>query len=198
MKRPVLFTSVLLVVATAGMYAIDPGRETVDAPRPNPEVLATVVTSVEELDALRSELAASFEGEPDASTFGRVCEPVGARTQELAEKHGWKIRQLALKNRNPSNTLDPDAELVYRMMDATPHIMGLWVRAEREGREGFRYYRRIVVEASCLACHGAKEARPAFIKEGYPDDRAYGFRAGDLRGVYSVFVPGDRETPRSE
>ncbi|NIR42691.1 MAG: DUF3365 domain-containing protein [Gemmatimonadetes bacterium] len=198
MKRPVLFTSVLLVVATAGMYAIDPGREVVRVPRPDPDMLATVVASVEELDALRSELAASFEGEPDASTFARVCKPVGARSQELADEHGWKVRQLALKNRNPANTLDPDAELVYRMMDATPDIMGLWVWAEREGQEGFRYYRRIVVERSCLACHGAKEERPAFIKEGYPDDRAYGFRPGDLRGVYSVFVPAERETPHSE
>ncbi|MFO8099786.1 MAG: hypothetical protein R6T83_09240 [Salinibacter sp.] len=31
--------------------------------------------------------------------------------------------------------------------------------------------------------------RPDFVKEGYPDDRAYGFEPGDLRGIYAVFVP---------
>ena len=29
------------------------------------------------------------------------------------------------------------------------------------------------------------------MKEGYPEDRAHGFEVGDLRGVYSVFVPED-------
>ena len=60
--------------------------------------------------------------------------------------------------------------------------------AEQEGQPGFRYYRRIIVEGSCLACHGARESRPQFVKDGYPDDRAYNFEAGDLRGVYSVFI----------
>ncbi|ARA94201.1 hypothetical protein AWN76_014250 [Rhodothermaceae bacterium RA] len=31
--------------------------------------------------------------------------------------------------------------------------------------------------------------RPAFIRENYPSDRAFGFGAGDLLGVYRVFVP---------
>lgn len=50
---------------------------------------------------------------------------------------------------------------------------------------------RITVDRACLACHGAKEERPAFVKENYPGDRAYGFEVGDLRGAYSVFVPLD-------
>jgi hypothetical protein len=45
------------------------------------------------------------------------------------------------------------------------------------------------VESSCLACHGARDARPAFVKESYPQDKAFAFKAGDLRGAYSVFLP---------
>ncbi len=30
--------------------------------------------------------------------------------------------------------------------------------------------------------------RPEFGKEGYPDDRAYVFEVGELRGIYSVFI----------
>jgi hypothetical protein len=33
--------------------------------------------------------------------------------------------------------------------------------------------------------------RPEFIKQHYPLDRAFGFRAGELRGLYSVFIPDD-------
>ena len=35
---------------------------------------------------------------------------------------------------------------------------------------------------------GKKSARPEFIAKNYPADRAHGFRVGDLRGAYSVFV----------
>ncbi len=74
------------------------------------------------------------------------------------------------------------------MMLEDPKVMGLWVQAEMDGREGVRYFRRIAVEEACLACHGAKEERPEFVKQGYPEDRAYGFEVGDLRGLYSVFI----------
>ena len=87
--------------------------------------------------------------------------------------------------------MDPEAELVYLMMDDTPEIMGLWVRTVMEGQPGFRYYRRIVVEPACLGCHGSRDNRPQFVKDGYPNDRAYNFDAGDLRGIYSVFIPGE-------
>ena len=52
-----------------------------------------------------------------------------------------------------------------------------------------RYFRRITVRSACLECHGRKEKRPAFVRERYPEDRAFGFERGDLRGVYSIFVP---------
>lgn len=42
---------------------------------------------------------------------------------------------------------------------------------------------------SCLACHGMKTSRPNFVKESYPDDRAFEFKVGDLRGMYAVFIP---------
>ena len=57
------------------------------------------------------------------------------------------------------------------------------------GQAGIRYFRRIVVEPACLACHGEQSARPDFVLQGYPNDRAYGFAVGDLRGLYAVFVP---------
>jgi hypothetical protein len=42
---------------------------------------------------------------------------------------------------------------------------------------------------SSLRTLSAKGARPEFIKEKYPQDLAYNFKAGDLRGMYSVFIP---------
>jgi hypothetical protein len=45
-----------------------------------------------------------------------------------------------------------------------------------------------------MACHGTKLSRPAFIKENYPNDKAFDFKSGDLRGMYAVFLPELNET----
>jgi hypothetical protein len=157
-----------------------------------PPALSRAVEAVEQLDALRSGLAATFgaRGVPaDRETFQQVCRPVGLRAREIAEQNGWKVQQQALKNRNPGNALDEPARRAYGLMEADPALNGLWSRSSLAGKAGIRYFRRITVERACLACHGARDTRPAFVREGYPDDRAFDFSVGDLRGVYSVFIP---------
>ena len=161
-----------------------------------PAELSRAVESVEQLDALRSSLAGTFgaRGIPaDRETFQEVCRPVGIRARELAEQYGWKVQQLARKNRNPANALDDGARWAYGLLEENPDLNGLWARASLAGRRGVRYFRRITVESACLACHGAGDERPAFVREGYPDDRAFDFAIGDLRGLYSVFIPDPSE-----
>lgn len=53
-----------------------------------------------------------------------------------------------------------------------------------------------VVEGRICGLHGHRGLhyslsveRPTFVKNGGPDDRAYGFFEGDLRGIHSLFVP---------
>lgn len=50
------------------------------------------------------------------------------------------------------------------------------------------YIEPIVTQPMCLACHGAELAPPVAtaIDELYPGDRATGFEAGDLRGIFWV------------
>jgi len=158
------------------------------AHRNDPDELPMVVKEVEALNSMRSALAMTITGEADQATFAQVCKPVGARMKQLMEERGWKVAQLSEKYRNPSNKPDWEAKLAYKMMEDSPELMGLWKQTEMDSEKGVRYFRRIVVEESCLACHGRKADRPEFVKAGYPDDRAYGFKVGDLRGIYSVFV----------
>jgi hypothetical protein len=157
--------------------------------RPGGQDLARAVKEIEALNTLRSTLAASFSGKPDQSTFAQVCKPVGAQAKRLAEENGWVVAQMAERYRNPGNKLDSEALLAYKIMEDSPKLMGMWIRTEMDGVRGDRYFRRIVVEPACLACHGAKAGRPQFVVDGYPHDHAYGFEVGDLRGVYSVFMP---------
>lgn len=159
--------------------------------RPPPAAMADAVREVEAIDAMRSGLAASLPGgpTPGRQVFAQVCKPVGARARQLAEERGWQVIQMAERHRNPSHGLDADGEFATRFFTRHPQALAVWLRSSQEGREGTRYFRRITVERACLACHGAEESRPAFIAQDYPGDRAFGFREGDLRGVYAVFIP---------
>ncbi len=153
------------------------------------------VVEIERLDALRSTLAATFAqtGAPaDKPAFNTVCAPVGRAMKESAAANRWQVRQIAVKFRNPANAADPEGARVLAMFARDSTLRAVTLHTTINGTRGTRYLRRITVEPSCLLCHGAKASRPAFVTTEYPNDRAYGFRAGDLRGAYSVFIPGSR------
>jgi hypothetical protein len=180
----VLFTLVLTLCLnfTARAHAeTDPGE------------LAKAVESVENLDLLRHGLASSLESRTEPATgetFKAVCKPVGMQAKQLSQENGWQVKQIASKYRNPDHAPDsPTAEQALERFETDPHLYGYWNREALNGVEGTRYYRRINVEATCLTCHGAKENRPDFVKANYPQDLAYDFEVGDLRGMYAVFMP---------
>lgn len=157
---------------------------------PDSALQAEVVREIESLNAMRSRLAGTIDDEAvDQGTFARVCKPVGQRAQQIASTHGWIVQQIAEKYRNTAHQLDSTGAVAYAHFAEHPDLTRRWTQVEFNGTPGWRYYRRITVEPSCLACHGAKENRPDFVKQNYPDDRAYGFEVGDLRGLYAVFVP---------
>jgi hypothetical protein len=159
------------------------------------DVVGRAVVEIERLDALRSTLAATFAqtGAPvDKAAFNAVCAPVGRAMKEAAAANRWQARQIAVKYRNPANIADPEGARVMAMFARDSTLRAVTLQTTSNGSRGTRYLRRIVVGPSCLLCHGDKASRPAFVATEYPNDRAYGFRAGDLRGAYSVFIPGMR------
>ncbi|SHK33957.1 Tll0287-like domain-containing protein [Rhodothermus profundi] len=161
-------------------------------PQAPPEpIRQQVADAIRALDALRASLAQTITAEEtiNEATFNRVCRPVGQQARRLAAQHGWVVQQLAVKYRNPAHRPDSQAAALFARFEADPTLDSLWVRATWNGTPGWRYLRRITVRPQCLACHGPREKRPDFIVQRYPDDRAYNFQPGDLRGLYSVFVP---------
>lgn len=177
------------ILMIAGAVALT-GSAVVMYPGPEDQ-LANAVKEVEHVNALRESLAEKFLAvkTPDQTMFQEVCGPVAAEAKHLSEANGWKVEQLAEKYRNPVHRADPEAERFIRVLAADTAVTGMWIRTAMDGKSGTRYFRRIVVREACMACHGTMDSRPDFIKSGYPRDRAYNFKVGDLRGVYSVFIP---------
>lgn len=159
----------------------------------NPEALAKAVQEIEYLDAMRSGLASGLEGmttEPTMETMKQVCRPLGMRAMQLSQENGWQVKQLSEKYRNPAHKPDTlNATVALTRFKQNPDLVAFWDTETIDGQMGTRYYRRIDVEASCLVCHGLQASRPQFVKDNYPEDRAYNFNVGDLRGMYSVFIP---------
>ncbi|EKU99021.1 Protein of unknown function (DUF3365) [Leptolyngbya sp. PCC 7375] len=161
--------------------------------QPEPAQLAKAVQEIENLDAMRSGLADYLKDAPEpptAETMKKVCKPVGMKAMQLSQENGWQVKQMAKKYRNPAHKPDNLAATnALSTFEQSPELMGFWEKETLSDQSGTRYYRRINVEASCLACHGLKDNRPQFVKNNYPQDLAYDFKVGDLRGVYAVFIP---------
>lgn len=169
------------------------GRPAIAQAQPDPAQLAKAVQEIEQLDALRSGLADYLKDSPEtptADTMKQVCKPVGMKAMQLSKENGWTVKQIATKYRNPDHKPDTlHAQMAIAKFEQNPDLMGFWEPETLDGQTGTRYYRRINVEASCLACHGAKGDRPEFVQTNYPQDLAYDFKVGDLRGMYAVFIP---------
>ncbi|NQV09655.1 MAG: DUF3365 domain-containing protein [Cyanobacteria bacterium] len=189
-----LFT-LLLVLVGVGLLTARPGTALAAEASPpiDSAALAKAVVAMEQLDQMRISLASTLEGrteEPTIETMKEVCKPVGMRAIAIGKENGWQVRQVASKYRNPDHAPAKAQERqVIDLFSRHPEINGLWEPAVAEQGAGLNYYRRINVEPSCLACHGTKASRPAFIKANYPDDKAFDFKVGDLRGMYAVHLP---------
>lgn len=188
-RHTLIAWSCLLAIAVSLIL----GRPAAAIAQELPADLAKAVTEIENLDAMRSSLASTLEDRtepPTGETFKEVCKPVGMRAKQLSQENGWQVKQIAEKYRNPAHAPDNDnARQALARFQQDRTLVGFWDYETVGDQSGIRYYRRIDVEATCLACHGAQKARPDFVKAKYPDDRAYDFDVGDLRGMYAVFIP---------
>ncbi|HEY4707998.1 MAG TPA: DUF3365 domain-containing protein [Thermodesulfobacteriota bacterium] len=148
------------------------------------------VANAEEIIEMRSRLAKTIDSSSEITeeTFKRVCGAVARRAQEISAGEGVKIRHATLKNRNKMTAATPEEEALIRLFEDKKKKEH-WDNVTIDGAAHRRYTRPIYVEKACLACHGEKEARPRFIKDKYPDDKAYGYKEGELRGIISILLP---------
>ena len=106
------------------------------------------------------------------------------------------IRRISLKYRNSENKPAPyEAEKLKQL--AQDHKKGnfqteYYEIIEKDNVKYFRYFSPILIQPPCLSCHGKKEKlSPNILKaleKKYPDDKATGYKSGDLRGSFSVII----------
>ena len=192
-RRSVLF---LLAPLVFGCRQAD--RQSVQPPTPDS---ASVALARAVADSLGEELTGMLNQAMDrggpALAIHFCADSAQARTLRHW-KNGLYIRRVSERVRNVDDTPDAiERGLLQRLADLNhdgrlPRELIEVMRAA-DGTSERQYMRPILVERRGLACPGDPasldpEVRSELARR-YPEDRATGYRAGDLRGAVSVRVP---------
>jgi len=74
---------------------------------------------------------------------------------------------------------------------ANPKKLEHYEVVTENGKKMFRYMKAIPTAEVCTKCHGQNinPAVKAKLNELYPNDKATGFKAGDIRGAFTITQP---------
>ncbi|WP_375579580.1 DUF3365 domain-containing protein [Marivirga tractuosa] len=114
-------------------------------------------------------------------------------TDSLANEYKVFLKRVSNKNRNPANA---PTELENQVLEAYEYSveqgdkLGANVQFIRPG-DTILYNKPIRIPSElCLNCHGSpsqiSEEVQSILKEEYPNDKATGYKVGDLRGMWSL------------
>jgi len=129
-----------------------------------------------------------------------VCRDKAPQLAKAAsDETGWSVRRVSLRNRNPRAVPDGWERAALEDFDrraAAGESATTLEKAEivtEGGKQSYRYMRALPTQSLCLNCHGAPEQlTPAVtekLKALYPDDKAVGYRPGDIRGAMTIRKP---------
>lgn len=168
-------------------------------PPADPATLAALERARDAARTLSTGLKARLEAELAAGGPARAMRVCADEAQALIAAHqaeGLPIRRVSERVRNPADRPDEWESA------GLAHLAALAAKGEPLGEisatqvgeeeEELRYLTPLVIAAPCLSCHGdpatfAPEVK-ALLAERYPQDRAVGYREGELRGAVSVRV----------
>ena len=184
-----------LTVITLSLVAITPAGYAADEYAA--EVTASREVAKEFMQTLKKELRAGMEagGPVNAISVCNLTAPGIANT--YSARHGWDVGRTSLKPRNPDNAPDTWERSVLESFEERkragedPMKMEFHEVVREDGTSKLRYMKAIPTAALCLACHGehVDSVTMTRIEKLYPHDQALGFKAGDIRGAFSITQP---------
>lgn len=171
----------------------NPGVSQTHAPGPLVQSLDAATTLMRELKgALARHMA---RGGPSAAIA--VCaDSAQILTRSLEASVGLSIQRVSTRWRNPLNapdSLDTLALSRFEKMAAARTLTDTSTMSFRTSSDSVilhHTYVPIITQPFCLTCHGARDALgrgvDSLLAVRYPDDRATGYAAGDLRGAIRI------------
>jgi len=146
---------------------------------------------------LKGELKSAMKAGGPVNAINVCNQKAPAIAAALSKKYGWNIARTSLKTRNASNAPDNWETKVLNKFDERKangedvKPMAYFEAVENNGKKSFRFMKAIPTGEVCLKCHGENIAPPikAKLKELYPNDKATGYKLGDVRGAFTITQP---------
>jgi hypothetical protein len=150
------------------------------------------------IKALGTELKATLQASMKAEGPLKAISVCNTKAPELAakvsEEKGMEVGRTSLKVRNQLNAPDPWELSVLeqfenRKAEGEPvNTIEYSEVMQHNGNKVFRYMKAIPTDDVCLMCHGEQiqEKLSAKLQRLYPDDKATGYKKGDIRGAFTA------------
>lgn len=165
------------------------------APTASPDKAALVEEAKGAVQAMAGKLKGELEAAMQAGGPVEALNVCHTKAPEIAKavsaEKGVEITRVSLKNRNPvmgaANEWQTQVLNDFEAKKAAGEDPANIAYAEVVGGE-FRFMKAIPTAAVCLKCHGTEisPAVSAKLGELYPQDKAVGYKEGDLRGAFVV------------
>ncbi len=147
---------------------------------------------------LKGELKKAMKAGGPISAIEVCNKTAPAIATAMSKKYDMQVRRTSLKLRNPINAPDAWEKAVLEKFEQRqaageqPGKMAYSEVVEEDGKKYFRFMKAIgmppLKKMPCLKCHGENIAPPIAKKLSslYPNDQARGYKAGQIRGAFSI------------
>tara|TARA_R110002073_G_scaffold275217_1_gene438753 strand:- start:35 stop:736 length:702 start_codon:yes stop_codon:yes gene_type:complete len=174
-----------------------PTQQTINSP-----VITDIDNEIAQARTVISVFASTLKGELEtgikAGGAVKALEICNTKAPQIAEKitteKGMQVSRVSLKNRSPTNAPNVWQKTVLenfatrKAAGTDPTALEFSEIVEHQDHKEFRFMKAIPTGEVCLACHGENLAKGVqeTITTLYPDDKATGFKSGDIRGAFVV------------
>ena len=183
----------LLIALSSTLYCSSVYATSIDKER----VQSSKAVVKEFMGQLKGELQSAMKAGGPVNAISVCQEKAPEIAKNLSEKNGWKVARTSLKTRNPANAPDAWETSVLEKFEARKKSgesvkpMAYFQQVDTQNGKAFRFMKAIPTGKVCLACHGENidPKVAAKLKETYPDDKATGYKLGDVRGAFTITQP---------
>jgi len=193
--------SSLVAVLSFLLVALSPGTHA-QAINDSNEVRRTLETSraaaKELLVTVRTMLARQLAADGPVGAIHICADSAQLVGERIQKQRSLSIRRVSQKWRNPRDIPDSfeTARLLklsaLRTTGALTDTLEIFEVVMEDSVRVFRYMKPILVGELCLSCHGERATMKELVNDAirvrYPNDKAFGYKAGDLRGAVSVRI----------
>lgn len=143
------------------------------------------------LSGLQQKLLTAIASDGIVAAVSFCSEQALPLTESIAQKvEAGELGRVSARPRNPKNRPDAFDREALDFFDTNPDATHRLQQGHSEGMR--RYYKPLRIKGLCLQCHGARaQMSPEVVQkidELYPDDKAYGYELGELRGAVRVLL----------